>query len=160
MARFTVGHGIDNYIADLEKLLVDEEEIIGRSIFEGAKIVTDAVRSEIEGIPTREYDASSDTISGITDKQKAGLQEGLGIASMRRDGSFINVKVGMDGYNSIRTRKYPKGQPNALIARALCTGTSFRVRNDFIGRAVRSTRSAAEAAMKKQCDEEIKKRIH
>lgn len=160
MARLIIGSGIDTYIADLNRLLADEEEICKRSIYEGAKIVADKVRSEIDGLPVREYDKSTRMVNGITASQKAGLQAGLGIATMRRDGSFLNAKIGMDGYNSTRTEKFPNGQPNALIARALESGTSFRSRNAFITRATNASRSAAEQAMKTQMDKEIQQRIH
>ena len=66
----------------------------------------------------------------------------------------------MDGYNSTVTKKYPKGQPNAMIIRALESGTSFRSRNPVITRATNAAKGAAEAAIQKQMDEEIKKRIH
>ena len=99
-------------------------------------------------------------VNGITPTQKAGLLEGLGIAHFRTDGSFINVKIGMDGYNAQATKKFPRGQPNALIIRSLESGTSFRARNPVITRATNASRGAAEQAIKKQMDEEIKKRIH
>ena len=71
--------------------------------------------------------------------------------------TFINVKVGMDGYNSETSRKYPKGQPNALIARSLESGSSFAPKRAFIGPAVNRTKGAAEKAIAQKLEEEIKK---
>ena len=99
-------------------------------------------------------------VNGVTASQKEGLLSGLGIAHFRNDGGFINVKIGMDGYNSTRTKQFPNGQPNALIIRSLESGTSFRSRNPVITRATNSAKGAAEAAIQKKMDEEIKKRIH
>lgn len=168
MAKLTINPGIDTYISDLTKLYDESEEICKRSAYMGAKIVADSIRSEIESIPVesgKEKEAQGGYANGLTAKQKAGLLKrgknmGLGIAHFRRDGSFINVKVGMAGYNSIKTKRYPKGQPNAMIIRALESGTSFRARNPVITRGTNAARGAAEQAIKKQMDEEIKKRIH
>ena len=79
------------------------------------------------------------------------------IAGFRQDGTFINVKVGMDGYNSETSKKYPKGQPNALIARSLESGSSFAPKRPFIGPSVNRTKGAAERAIAEKLDDEIKK---
>ena len=160
MAKRTMNPNIDVYIADLTKLFNDSEEICKRAAYEGARIVADKCRSGIEGIPIRNFDKESGMVNGVTASQKAGLLAGLGIAHFQNDGGFINVKIGMDGYNSTKTKQFPNGQPNALIIRALESGTSFRARNPVITRATNAAKGAAEAAIKKQMDEEIKKRIH
>lgn len=160
MAKLTLNPNIDVYIADLTKLFNDSEEICKRSAYEGARIVADKCRAGIEGLPVRSYSKRSGMVSGVTASQKEGLLAGLGIAHFRNDGGFINVKIGMDGYNSTRTNQFPNGQPNALIIRSLESGTSFRSRNPVITRATNSAKGAAEAAIQRQMDEEIKKRIH
>lgn len=160
MAKLYINPGIDTYIADLTKLFNDSEEICKRSAYEGARIVADKCRAGIEGLPVRSYSKRSGMVSGVTASQKEGLLAGLGIAHFRNDGGFINVKIGMDGYNSTRTKQFPNGQPNALIIRSLESGTSFRSRNPVITRATNSAKGAAEAAIQRQMDEEIKKRIH
>ena len=163
MAKLTISPGIDNYITDLTKLYDESEEICKRSAYMGAKIVADRCRAEISNIPVeseRQKRANGGNASGLTGSQKNGLLAGLGIAHFRNDGGFINVKIGMDGYNSTVTKHYPKGQPNAMIIRSLESGTSFRSRNPVITRATNAARGAAEQAIKKQMDEEIKKRIH
>ena len=160
MAKWTIGSGIDTYIADLNKLLVDEDTIIRETIYKGAKLVIDRVVSEINNIPARNYDKESDLVDGITNRQKQGLLDSIGIADIRKDGGFVNMKVGVDGYNSQVTEKFPRGQPNALIVRSLEAGTSFRYRNPFMTRATNASRAPAESAMKNELDAQIKKRIH
>ena len=160
MAKLYINPGIDTYIADLTKLFNDSEEICKRSAYEGARIVADKCRAGIEGLPVRSYSKRSGMVSGVTASQKEGLLAGLGIAHFRNDGGFINVKIGMDGYNSTKTKQFPNGQPNALIIRSLESGTSFRARNPVITKATNAARGPAEAAIQKQMDEEIKKRIH
>ena len=148
---------IDEYIHKLDQMHANTEEMIGRSIFPGAAIVTDAIRAGIEGIPEAPSHYARGMKTGLTASQKAGLLDGLGIAVMRNDGGFLNVKVGMDGYNSTVTKRWPKGQPNALIIRALESGTSFQVRQPVIAPAIRSSRNAAIQKMKEQFDEETRK---
>ena len=57
----------------------------------------------------------------------------------------------------MKTKKYPNGQPNALIARAVNSGTSFRKKTRFLDKAVNASKKAAEAAMDAACSREIEK---
>ena len=90
-------------------------------------------------------------------KQRAGLHKGLGIAKMQQDGKLTNVKIGWDGYNDIKTKRWPNGQPNQMIARSIERGTSFMKANPFVKRAVNRTRKAAAAEMQNVLDSEIEK---
>ena len=150
MAKFTVGKGINEYIAELEKISQLTPDMIGRSIYEGAKVVTDAIRSEINGL----------TEQDVTPVQKEGLLNGLGIANLKQNLTSSDVKVGMDGYNTHITKKYPNGHPNMMIARSVISGTSFHPRkNDFMSRATRASKAQAEKAMKDEFDNQLKKYV-
>ena len=158
MATFKVSDGIDNYIDKLQNCADKTENIIKRSAWEGARVVMDAVKAEANGIPTHgSTKGSTGIVNGLTPTQKAGVIASLGIAHFRQDGNFLNVKIGSDGYNTVYTKKYPKGQPNAMLIRSLESGTSFRNPYPFVSRAVSKTRGKSIEAMRKQCDEEIKK---
>lgn len=142
MARFTVGNGINDYIRDLTALATASDEMIRRSVYPAAGLVTDAVKAGIGSIPERL----------LKPGQREGLEAGLGIAPFRDEGGYIHVKVGMDGYNGRSTKKHPGGQPNAMIARAINNGTSFSGKYPFIDRAVSSTRAQAEKMMAEEFD--------
>lgn len=164
MAKMTIGVGIEQYLAQLKNLEFESPHIAGKAVYEGAKIVADALKQEIEALPVEESRKRSgdDMAHGVTMAQKKGLRfkndgGGTGIAKMRADGSFYNVKIGFHGYNGTATKKYPNGQPNAMIARSVESGTSFRRKNPFISRAVRKSRAAAEKKMAQVVDEEVKK---
>lgn len=158
MATFKVGTGIDKYIDQLDQLSTSSDEMIKRAVFEGAAIVTDAVRANIQTLPTRRGGHyTRNKASGITETQKAGLLNGLGIAPFKNANGFIHVKVGMDGYNGNVSKKYPNGQANAMIARSVEAGTSFLQKHPFIAPAVRSTRAQAERAMAEAFDKECEK---
>lgn len=161
MATFKVGSGIDKYISQLEDLSTSSEEMIKRSVYVGAGIVTDAVRKNIEGLPVRDSEefVPGRMVNGVTATQKAGLLAGLGIAPFRNENGYVHVKVGMDGYNATRRKKYPNGQPNAMVARSVESGTSWMVKHPFIAPAVNATRASAEAAMAKAFDEQCKQHM-
>lgn len=160
MARMSVGNGCENYIKQLTELELNTETVIGKAVYVGAGIVADAVRANIEGLPERAENTrgtEKSKVSGVTPAQKTGLLNGLGIAKMRKDGGYYNVKIGMDGYNSTHTKAFPNGQPNAMVARGLESGTSWLNSNKFITQAVNSSRTQAEEAMNQALEEEINK---
>ena len=63
--------------------------------------------------------------------------------------------MGFDGYNEVKTRKYPNGQPNALMARSIESGSSARDKYPFIRPAVQATRKQAIAAAEAKLDKKI-----
>lgn len=147
--------GFEEYERALSRLTDRKEEIIGACIYTGAKVVADSVKSAIKGIPVvKGYGWPNNPLpGGVTAEQKAGLIEGFGISKARNDGGFRNVKLGFDGYNSVETERWPTGQPNAMIARACESGTSFKRKYPFMRQAVNGAKAAAVAAMKAKCDE-------
>lgn len=162
MAKY-VGFGIEEYIAKLGHLVTETPGICKEAIYEGAKIVADSIKAGINGLPVEkvtwqgQYKAEENRHqTAINATQKAGLIEGFGIAKMKQEGGEINTSAGFHGYNKVHTKKYPNGQPNAMIARAVEGGTSFRAKRPFVGPAIRKSRSAAESKMK----EIIEKRIN
>lgn len=161
MARrsYKIGRGIDKYIQALESVELQGREIIGPIVYEGAAVVADKMKEEINNLPTQVgvMGTSEHPLYGITYAQKKGLQDGFGISKMQDTNGNLNVKLGFQGYNTTITKKYPKGQPNSLIARSVASGTSFRQKNDFVERAVKASRRAAENAMKAECDKQFAK---
>ena len=151
--------GLDEYVAQLQKLSDLSRECIGRAIYEGADVVADAVKSNIEALPIDERFAKDGTLSGISRAQKQGLINGFGIAPLRDDNGYLNVKLGFAGYNNVKTKSFPNGQPNSMIARSVNSGTSFRDRIPFVDNAVRAQKSVCEQKMKETFDKELKKVI-
>ena len=110
--------GLDTYIKQLSALNAgDKGDIIGKTVYAGAAVVADAVRKSIEALPVGSGTAKDgELIDTVTPMQKRGLLDGFGISRIQDDDGFVNVKLGFDGYNGTRTKNYPKGQPNVLIA--------------------------------------------
>lgn len=159
MAKWIVGKGLDSYISYLQKINAVTDEAIGEAVYEMAKVVADSVRSGIQALPTVSNQANIATYkkgySRLSDEEKQGLLDGFGVSPMQDDGGYINVKLGFDGYNSVKTKKYPKGQPNALIARVTESGSSYREKTPFIRPAVNASKKQAEQAGRMKIDEKI-----
>lgn len=149
--------GLDEYTKALSKLeLNTRDKVCGKAVYAGTKVVADAVKSAILSIPTDEaWGTSSNPTSGPQMRQKQGLYHSLGIAKMRNDNGFLNVKIGFAGYNEIKTRRWPQGQPNAMVARSIERGTSFMRATPFVKKTVAAAKSGALETMKKSVDESI-----
>lgn len=170
-----VGAGIDQYIKKLEDFTDATDGMLKATIYPGAKVIADEMRSAIKDLPEikttpRETKGSGvkrpkdirkrpkrTMPAGVTRVEKEGLLDGLGISGMRYDGSLLNAKLGMDGYNKHVTEKWPKGHPNAMIARSVESGTSFRKKTPFVDPTVRKNKARAENEMKREFDEQAAK---
>lgn len=130
--------GLEEYERRLSQLQTGSREIAGKAIYAGAEIVADAIRTNIQSLPSK---------TGTT---KQGLLEGFGIAPLQDDSGYLNVKTGFNGYNA-------KGIPNALMARLFESGTSKVPKHPFVRPAVNASQKQAEAKMAKVLDQEIKK---
>lgn len=159
MAKWIMGKGLNNYIAYLQKLNLVTDEVIGEAVYDMAKVVADKVRANIQALPAVTNAANIATYrhgySRLSEPEKQGLLDGFGVSPMQDDGGYINVKLGFDGYNSVKTKKYPKGQPNALIARVTESGSSYREKTPFIRPAVNASKKQAEQAGQMKIDEKI-----
>lgn len=158
MAKLTF-RGLEEYELRISRLGKETERIAGEAIYEGAGIVADAVKANIQALPVVTGYGTSETQlpGGVTAAQKAGLIEGFGISTMQNEGGYFNVKLGFDGYNRTKTEKYPQGQPNQLVARGVESGTSWKQAHPFVKPAVSKSRKQAEKAMADKLDEEIEK---
>ena len=163
MAKITID-GFDEYLKQLEGLRTDSVPMCKAIVFPGAKILADAMRAEVNGLPAMSDGAAKAhwragvVMPMISESQKTGLQESLGITPIKRNrGGMIQCSVGFSGYNGVRTQKFPSGQPNNEVARSLEKGTSYLQRDAFATRAVKSARASAEAAMRAEADAQIQR---
>ena len=152
-----------DYELMLGKIGDASKDICGAAIYEGAKIIADEVKNNLESLNvTTDALAMQKAKKGeptyITQRAKEGLIKSFGVTPMSQDDSGIyNVKLGFDGYNDVKTKKWPKGQPNQLIARACESGSSAMIKQPFFREAVQKTKKKAESRMAEVLDEKIKK---
>lgn len=164
MARITVDGG-EAFLAALSRLDAGREEAQKQAIYAGAKIVADAIRSNIEALPHVSdrrgliaYRSRQKT--ALTYTGKKGLLDSLGIAKVSQDAAGNwNAKIGFDGYNKMRTKRWPEGQPNQMIARSVESGSSVVDKHPFVAPAVRSAKKAAIEAMAAALDKAVRKQM-
>lgn len=155
MARMEI-RGFDELELQLSKLA--DPELAKDVVMAGAQPVADEIRKSIEALPEDKFRRlkKGEVFIGVPRQQKQDLLDSLGITppDIDFDGS-TNTKIGFDGYGKIPTKKYPKGVPNQLLARAVESGSSVRKKTPFIRKAVNKSKKLAEAEMQKKLDEKI-----
>lgn len=154
-------------VQEFQQLLNDldraADSLAKRAIYEGAKVAGAEIRNQIEGIPEDSYRYvanDENRLEYVTPEEKRGLLEGLGIPEM--EGDILkgwNTKIGFDGYadGTPKMKSYPRGTPNALVARSLEIGTSVRMKYPFIRRAMNRCKNQVVEAMDKQLNADIAK---
>lgn len=147
MAKGFQFDGLNEYASQLMNLTGNADKQIKMAIYEGAKVTLDAIHDEVEALPEEHANANTEYISGVLPAQKQGLLKGLGATNMRDENGVIYTQIGFSGYNSIKTKKWTNGQPNAMIARSIVKGTSFRKSIKFVDSAIRKCKAKAEQEM-------------
>lgn len=161
--------GINDYMNLLKSISNNTDETLNKALYKGAGVMADELKNQIEILPTvkDEYNLKvyannksgkrGDANYKLSDTQKKGLLDGLGIAPFDAKDGVIDTHIGFDGYNNIKTKKYPKGQPNIMIARIVESGSSYFTKKPFIRKAIRAGKEKTEEAMAKVIDDEINK---
>ena len=157
--RLTVGKGIDKYISQLETLDRTADDTIIEAVYAGADIIDDQIKRNLEELPVQDQYGKAEIVSAMRSKQKIGLIKSFGVAPLRNENGYIHVKAGFDGYNKIKTTRYPEGQPNAMVARTFESGNSFTKKTPFVAPAIRAKKDAAERKMADVVDTEIRNHI-
>lgn len=150
----------DEYLMKISRLAAaSKDKVCGKAIYGAADIVANQIRSELMSVPTDEkHGTESEMANGPRKIQKKGLYDSLGIASMQTDErGNMNVKIGFDGYNEVKTKSFPNGQPNQMVARSIERGTSFMQANAFVKKAVSASKKQALDEIRKTVDTEIEK---
>ena len=144
--------GIDEYLEKLNKIGDKTTGLCKRALYDGAAVLADAVRSEVQALPVTDRNTEPQQVLSY---ERDGLLAGLGIAKMKDDGGVVSTRVDFDGYNRLKSKTYPNGHPNSMIARAINSGTSKRKKNPFMSRAVAKAKAKAESAMSARMDADI-----
>lgn len=158
MAKMTI-KGTDELALKLSKLGKMSVEIAKDVVMAGAQPVADEIRKGLESLPVDELKQLKDgeTFNVSPYGEIKDLLDSLGITKPDVDGAGnVNTKIGFDGYGSYPSKKYPKGLPNPLLARAIESGSSVRKKMPFVRSAVKRSKKKALEEMQKKCDEEIK----
>jgi len=148
--------GDDNLELQLAKLA--KPEMAKRIVKAGAQPVADEMRKRLRNLPEDKFRrlGKDEIFVGVPDKQKKDLLDSMGIApaDIDRNGN-ANTKVGFHGYGSYPTKKYPKGVPNQLLARAIESGSSVRKKTPFIRPAINHSKEKSVEAMQNEYNQII-----
>lgn len=159
MAYLQVGRGLSEYLATLENLEHRADGMAGQAIWEGARVVADRVKANLEALPTTPAPEDrhppyqkTEGRRNPTPEEKQGLIDGWGISRKEGRNGYINVKTGFSGTNA-------NGAKNASVAMRFEAGTETCARLAPVASAIRQSRSAAEAAMKAKIEELLQKEV-
>ena len=153
MARFTISADFDEEIKKISNIGLELPGACKAAVYDGAKVVADNMSHEISAINGLEKGGKK----GITEVERKGLLDGLGVAKIGVKDGKVSTAVGFSGYNADATATYPNGKPNLMIARSLEKGTSFREPEHFVSRAVNKSKVAAVQAMNDSIEKSIEK---
>lgn len=106
MARITFKKG-DDYALKLSKLGNRTEEIAKKAIYAGAKVAADAIKINLDMLPTEIFRhlPPGEAFDGLPERQKEDLLESFGVTPIKlgTDG-YWSAKIGFDGYGSVPTK--------------------------------------------------------
>lgn len=142
---------METYIAQLERLSDHATGSIKKAVYDGAAVVADSIKASLHTIPVQEeFVPKGKKRNGITQVQKDGLISGFGLAKMRNSRGYVNTKAGFSGKNA-------DGEKNSMIARQVESGTSWLSKHPVIRQAANKSKGAAEQAIQKTLESEIRK---
>ena len=153
--------GMEAWLSELRKAGEATAPVCEAAVYAGAKVVADAIRSSTQGLDTvsdaealANYQAQTPGKISVT--QKNGLLKSLGVTPIRDKYGIFSAKIGFDGYNDIKSKRWPHGQPNQLIARACESGSSAMKKQPFVRPTVKRVQGAALIEMERAADQKLK----
>lgn len=149
--------GFQEYMRKMEKMYGQSKELCTDALNAACAVIGNAQKEALYGIPTDSRAYVDGMRHGILPEAKQALIESYGIAPVRTKNFTYERKTGFDGYNDIRTERWPKGQPNAMVARSVESGTSFLPPHKFMDKAARQAQAEAETAMQDAVDKAVKR---
>lgn len=140
MAKFRF-EGIEQYTEALAKIGgKNAVGILKYAVYPGAAVVANAIRSALSA-----------------HRETGNLQDSLSLSVMRNDDGYVNTKVQFVGYDEAKkSKKFPRGVPNAIKAASLESGNSRGQKaTHCISKATKGATDKAIAEMSKALDEKL-----
>ena len=149
--------GMGELIKKVEQLGVKAPDAASKALYEGARVVADAVSSAVQGIATEpfKYAAGGRTRKPSPEEKRVVQEAPHGVAKFQRKITSINTSVGLQnaGYGEMNGKTVPIPK----IANAINSGTSFMKKQPFMRKAFSTSKKAAEAAIESKLREELDK---
>ena len=152
--------GMSQYLDELRRLDQATGPLCKAVVYAGASLVADAVRTELE---TLDRVTDAEALAAWQDRrpvkisvtQKIGLIKSFGVTPISDKFGIYSAKLGFDGYNDVKSDRWPNGQPNQLIARACESGSTAMKKQPYMRRAVNRTKHAAEFVMEQTANKQL-----
>lgn len=157
MARITIV-GLDEFESKLQTVADHADGINKAAVWEGAKVIADKVKSNINSLPVDSWRPKNSTMEPynvLTQTNKNDLLQGFGIRTIELTGNGAETIIGFAGYGSAPSEKYPQGIPNAMLARSIESGSSARAAHPFVRTAANSAKGEAQEAMARKAEQMI-----
>ncbi len=146
--------GLDEVGITFGDLTDEVTKALKAAVYDGAHELYTEVERQIQALPEGDNKSKH---RDITSKQKEGLLGGLYGSKITVEDGNVYEYISFEGYNNVRTEKYPHGQPNIMIARSVESGGSYMNKRLFMTKAKNAARPRAEAATKRTFENEISK---
>ena len=130
MAKFQSLKLGEEYLLKLSRLEQNADSIIKQAVYQGAKVVGDAIKGEAEALPVEPFRklGPGEAFTGVTPEEKEAIVQGFGLSDMEQDRLGWNTKAGFAGYvTRQKTKKYPKGTPVPMLVRSIESGSSVQL---------------------------------
>ena len=144
-------------LGDMERMTPD---VCKAAVYAGAGVVADEIKKGIDGLKrVTDKEAMAAYQKGeptyISVSQKNGLRAGFGISPIRDKYGYVDARVGFDGYNDTKTKRWPNGQPNIMVAASCESGSSAVLKQPFVRPAVNRAKEKALKAMEEAANKKI-----
>lgn len=149
--------GLTETLKELEKLEQNTDAIVEEAIEAGINIVTDELRSEVSALKTRSDNEAPGAMTYPSKSNVKNLLNSLGYTPVKLNDSKYDAKAGFKGMDNHKTKAWPAGHPNAVIASAINHGTSFMQGQPFLNRAAKKAKKKAIEKMDEIITKEIEK---
>lgn len=157
MAVKAVSFGIDELAANFEKAERAAQGIAKASLYEGAKVMADAMRGGLDSIATEEWHFARGGEKRLpSPEEKAAVQSAeFGVARHQGSGAEFNTVVGITGTGYVELNG--KDVPAAMLLRSIQSGTSFMTAQPVVRRAINRAKGAAAQAIASEAEARIQK---
>ena len=139
--------GLEDLNAMLAKLGDKAQDVASKSLYEGAGVVANAMKTATGSISTEPFRGKRAYGYRLASpEEKAAVHGKTGIAKFDKNGSEVNTLVGLArnaGYVQLGNRKTPVIE----IARSINSGTSFMHKQPVFRKAVSQSKAEAQAAI-------------
>ena len=149
--------GLQQTMDMFDKLDNASPQMLDDAVKAGINVVADEMRSQISILKTSDNFEGYEGKHYPSKKDVQGLLDSMGYTKTQtKSGGIMDAKVGFDGYNDVKTKKYPKGHANQMIANSINKGTSFLTAQPFFNRTKNKSQQSAIDEMQKSLDKSIK----